>query len=59
MLDEPTAGLDIQAQQSFYELIEHIHNAHDVALVIVSHDMNTVYSKSHKVICLHQGMCCS
>jgi zinc transport system ATP-binding protein len=59
LLDEPTAWLDVLAQKEFYGLLEHIHQEHKMTLVMVSHDMHTVYSKSDAVICLHQGMCCT
>lgn len=59
LLDEPTAWLDVVAQKEFYKLLEHIHQAHNVSIVLVSHDIHTVYSKSDTIICLHEGMCCS
>lgn len=59
LLDEPTAGLDVVAQQEFYSLIEHIHEHHKISVVLVSHDIHTVYSKSWLVLCLHQWTCCS
>jgi len=58
-LDEPTAGLDVLAQKEFYTLIEHVHQAHKVSIVLVSHDIHTVYSKSDSIICLHKGSCCT
>lgn len=59
LLDEPTAWLDIRAQEEFYALLDHLHEQHGMSLVIVSHDMHTVYSKSDLVVCLHQGVCCT
>lgn len=59
LLDEPTAWLDIVVQKEFYTLLEHIHQAHDISIVLVSHDIHTVYSKSDTIICLHEGLYCS
>jgi len=59
LLDEPTAWLDIIAQQEFYTLVEHVHQEHKVSIVLVSHDIHTVYSRSDQIICLHQGACCA
>ena len=59
LLDEPTAWLDVRAQKAFYELIDHIHTHHWTSIVLVSHDIHTVYSKSDTIICLHQWVCCS
>lgn len=59
LLDEPTAWLDVVAQKEFYALIDHIHKEHKVSIVLVSHDIHTVYSKSDTVICIHKWVCCS
>jgi len=59
LLDEPTAWLDVSAQKEFYSLIEHIYQEHRVSIVLVSHDMHTIYSKSDTVICLNSWFCCS
>jgi len=59
LLDEPTAWLDVSAQKEFYALIEHIYQEHTLSIVLVSHDIHTVYSKSDIVVCLHNGLCCS
>lgn len=59
LLDEPTAWLDIWAQKEFYSLLEHIFDEHTVSIVLVSHDIHTVYSRSDVVVCLHNWLCCS
>lgn len=59
LLDEPTAWLDIVAQEAFYDLIDHLYKEHNMSIVLVSHDIHTVYRTSHKVICLHEGICCT
>lgn len=58
LLDEPTAWLDIRAQKDFYKLIDHIHQEHKITIILVSHDIHTVYSNSDTVICLHKWLCC-
>ena len=58
-LDEPTAWLDVVAQQEFYTLLEHVHQEHKVSIVLVSHDIHTVYTHSDKIICLHKWSCCA
>lgn len=57
-MDEPTAWLDITAQEDFYARLEGIMDRPWRTLIIVSHDINTVYAKSNLVVCLHQGICC-
>jgi zinc transport system ATP-binding protein len=59
LLDEPTAWLDVVAQKEFYTLIDHIYKEHATTIILVSHDIHTVYSKSDTVICLHKWKCCS
>jgi len=58
-LDEPTSGLDVVAQEEFYTLIDHIQQEHNITIIIVSHDLHTVYSKSDTVVCIHKGVCCT
>lgn len=54
LMDEPTAGLDISAQGAFYEMLDEIMAREGRSLVIVSHDIRTIYAKSTTVLCLHQ-----
>lgn len=58
LLDEPTAGLDISSQETFYEILDQVHEQMWCTIIMVSHDIHTVYSKSDQVICLHKGICC-
>jgi zinc transport system ATP-binding protein len=39
ILDEPTGGVDPEAQTSFYSLLQHLNRERDVTLVLVSHDI--------------------
>ena len=59
LLDEPTSGIDIVGQASFYELIHTIIKNHDIAVVVVSHDVHLVLKYSTQVICLTNHVCCT
>jgi len=38
ILDEPTVGIDAETQDSFYHLIRHMHQHHNITFLMVSHD---------------------
>lgn len=42
VLDEPTSGIDKQSKRSFLKLIGEMNEKHDIATVIVSHEMELV-----------------
>jgi zinc transport system ATP-binding protein len=44
ILDEPLSGIDIETQQSFFQLIRHMHQRHNITFLMVSHDMEMVRS---------------
>jgi zinc transport system ATP-binding protein len=44
ILDEPLSGIDIETQQSFFDLIRHMHQRHNITFLMVSHDMEMVRS---------------
>jgi zinc transport system ATP-binding protein len=58
ILDEPTAGVDIEGAASFYELIRHINKEHDITVFLISHEVNMVSTTSTKVICVNRSMFC-
>lgn len=51
-LDEPTAGLDPDLSDSFVELIRALHRELGLTVVMVSHDLDTVFSLSSRVAVL-------
>ena len=53
LLDEPTANLDVVAEQEFYELLKDL-NAH-MTLIMVSHDFSFVSEYVKTVICVGVG----
>jgi zinc transport system ATP-binding protein len=44
ILDEPLSGIDIETQHSFFQLIRHMHQRHNITFLMVSHDMEMVRS---------------
>jgi zinc transport system ATP-binding protein len=62
ILDEPTTGVDIEAQDEFYELLarlnkrEHQHMAHPLTLVLISHDIDVIVGEVTKLACLNKTL---
>lgn len=48
-LDEPTAGLDPQSADGFDELILQLHAALNLTVVMVTHDLDSLWRVAHKV----------
>lgn len=58
LLDEPEAGIDIAAEKSFYSLIKHLDDKHNITVVLVTHEVELVYEFAEQVICLNKKMVC-
>ncbi len=54
ILDEPSTGVDVVAQESFYELIKKLNKEEGLTILIVSHDIGVVTSFAHKVVGLNK-----
>ncbi len=59
VLDEPTAGVDITGEAQMYELIGELRDELDCAVLLVSHDLHLVMSRTDQVLCLNRHLCCS
>ncbi|MDE3198694.1 MAG: ABC transporter ATP-binding protein, partial [Acidobacteriota bacterium] len=57
-LDEPAAGIDIAGEQTFYELVMHLHREHGCTVVMVSHELNVVANYADLVLCLNRRLVC-
>jgi len=51
-LDEPTAGLDPDRSESFVKLIQSLHDKLHLTVIMVTHDLDTLVSLSHKIAVL-------
>lgn len=58
MLDEPTTGLDQPGSARFYQLLEHLAQELNCAILMISHELHVVMSASDRVICLNGHVCC-
>jgi zinc transport system ATP-binding protein len=56
ILDEPTGGVDPEAQSSFYALLRHLNRERDVTLILVSHDIAVVAKEVTKLACLNRRL---
>ena len=56
LLDEPTGGVDPEAQSSFYALLRHLNRERDVTLILVSHDIAVVAKEVTKLACLNRRL---
>jgi zinc transport system ATP-binding protein len=56
ILDEPTGGVDPEAQTNFYALLHHLNRERDVTLILVSHDIGVVAKEVTKLACLNRRL---
>ena len=56
ILDEPTGGVDPEAQTSFYAMLHHLNREREVTLVLVSHDIGVVAKQVTKLACLNRRL---
>ncbi|GAB4338097.1 MAG: zinc ABC transporter ATP-binding protein ZnuC [Candidatus Abyssubacteria bacterium] len=59
MLDEATSGVDIAAEMTFYELVSHLNETHGVTIMLISHEVNMVYSFATQILCLNKDLVCN
>lgn len=52
LLDEPVSGIDKKGMDLFYETIDKLKKTHDVAIILVSHDLDYVKKYADEVVLL-------
>ena len=55
MLDEPTAGLDPITSGEIDELILKLQAEHDMASIVVTHDLHSAKTIADRLALLHEG----
>ncbi len=53
--DEPTTALDVTLQHEILALLDNLKRQHNMAMILISHDLNLVRRYSDKVIVMRQG----
>ena len=53
--DEPTTALDVTLQHEILELLDNLKRQHNMAMILISHDLNLVKRYSDEVIVMRQG----
>ena len=52
LLDEPTAGLDPESSDSFCALLRSLHDAMGLTVIMVTHDLDTIFELSTRIAVL-------
>lgn len=55
-IDEPITGLDPSTTQDFYRVIRHLNREEQVAVLMVSHDIQNIVAQANKILHLKQGV---
>ena len=56
ILDEPITGLDPSTTQDFYRVIRHLNREEQVAVLMVSHDIQNIVAQANKILHLKQSV---
>ena len=54
-LDEPTVGVDSEARQTFFALLDRL-NSQGLTTVLVDHDLQTVVEHADRIACLNRSL---
>src|SRR5512133_1321820 len=54
ILDEPTTGVDIGAQEQFYHFLGELNHAHGHTIIFVSHDIDIIANEVHSLLLLNK-----
>jgi len=55
VLDEPTVGVDREARESFFALLDRL-NSQGLTTVLVDHDLQTVVEHADRIACLNRSL---
>lgn len=59
LLDEPVSGVDQNGLEIFYEILEELQAKSDMAIILISHDLNMVARYADQVVLMNKGVVCS
>ena len=58
ILDEPTVGVDIGAQKTFYDFLAKLNTDQHITIIFISHDIDAVSRETKTVLCLNHNLVC-
>ncbi len=58
LFDEPTSGVDISAEETIYGLLHRLQEKENLAIMLISHDLQIVYRYANNVVCLNKERVC-
>jgi zinc transport system ATP-binding protein len=58
IFDEPTAGIDIGGEDTIHAFLHHNQAERKFSVILVTHDLSTVYSEATTVLCMNQKKYC-
>ena len=56
VLDEPTIGVDLNAQEQFYALLQKLRETKKMTIIFVSHDIDVIASEATTFACINQEL---
>lgn len=59
LLDEPVSGVDQNGLEIFYNILEDLQNNEDMAIILISHDLNMVARHADQVVLMNKGVVCN
>lgn len=59
LLDEPVSGVDQNGLELFYEIVAELRQSSDLAIILISHDLNLVAKHADRVVLLNKTVVCS
>lgn len=59
ILDEPSTGIDIMGEATFYSILDHLNQHHGTTILMVSHDVTMVQKNVDIVLCVNKRLLCS
>ncbi|MBI3256014.1 MAG: metal ABC transporter ATP-binding protein [Candidatus Andersenbacteria bacterium] len=58
ILDEPTVGVDLKAQEKFFAFLKELNTQHGITIIFVTHDIDVIAREATTVLCLNHGLVC-
>ena len=54
LLDEPVSGVDLIGLELFFEILEDLKRSEDMAIILISHDLNMVFKYADQVVLMNK-----